>query len=258
MLFAGLDVGITNVKAVLADENSVIGARTLFSEEETEAAAQDILKRLLKDVGGEIADIEMIVSTGNGRKEVSLAKAHRTEQGCLAKGAYHLFPGVRTVLDTGAGGCRAMKLDEGGKLTDFSVNSKCAGGTGSFIEAAGKVLELDLESLDALAFKADTTSHVTSYCAVFAESEIISNIHRGFSMESICAGICESVKERMMDVMRRIDINKEVLLCGGVAQNKTIVRMFDSELGFPVVVPEDPLAVGALGAALIAREIGKK
>ncbi|MEW6585767.1 MAG: BadF/BadG/BcrA/BcrD ATPase family protein [Nitrospirota bacterium] len=97
-----------------------------------------------------------------------------------------------------------------------------------------------------------------SYCAVFAEPEIISNIHSGPPMENLYAGIPESVKERMMDVMRRIDINAEVVLCGGVAQNKRIVRIFDSELVFPVVVPDNPLIVGALGAALFAREHAKK
>jgi predicted CoA-substrate-specific enzyme activase len=258
MFFAGLDMGLSAVKAVILEENNVISAKAVYSEDESEVAAQKIMEQILKDTGLNITDVESVVSTGIGRKEVSFAKANRTEQMCLSRGAFHLFPSVHTVLDTGAGGCRAMKLSDAGKLLDFSINSKCAGGTGSFLEAAARVLQLDLETLDKLALEAESTAFVTSYCAVFAESEIISNIHRGFSMESICAGICESVMQRMMDVMGRVETRKDVILCGGVAQSKTIIRMFDSAMGFPVLVPENPLTVGALGAALFARNLVKK
>lgn len=258
MFFTGLDMGLSAVKAAILEENTIVATRALYSEDETEVAARNIMELVLKEAGLSHSDIESIVSTGIGRKEVSFAAANRTEQICLSKGASYLFPSARTVLDTGAGGCRAMKLSDEGKLLDFSINSKCAGGTGSFMESAAKVLQLDLETMDKLAFEAESTAHVTSYCAVFAESEIISNVHRGFSMESICAGICESVMQRMMDVMTRVDTAKDVVLCGGVAQSRTIIRMFDSVLDFPVLVPADPLTVGALGAALIARDLVKK
>jgi predicted CoA-substrate-specific enzyme activase len=255
MFFIGLDMGLAAVKAVILEENNIVAANAFYSEDETEVAAQTIMELILKETSLSVSDIESIVSTGIGRKEVSFAKAKRTEQLCLSRGASYLFPSARTVLDTGAGGCRAMKLNQQGKLLDFFINSKCAGGTGSFIEAGARVLQLDLETLGKLALEAESAAHVTSYCAVFSESEIISNIHRGFSLESICAGICESVMHCMMDVMKRIDIEKDVILCGGIAQNKAIIRMFDSALGFPVKIPEDPLTMGALGAALIARDL---
>lgn len=258
MYFAGLDMGLAAVKAVIMEENKIIAARVFYSEEKTGAAAQKIMEFILKETGLNASDIESTVSTGIGRKEVSFAKSNRTEQICLSRGAFHLFPDVRTVLDTGAGGCRAVKLNAQGKLMDFSINSKCAGGTGSFLESAAGVLELDLETLGEMALESQSIAHVTSYCAVFSESEIISNIHRGFSLESICAGVCESVMQRMIDIMERIGIEKEVMLCGGVARNPAITRMFDSELGFPVKIPENPLTVGALGAALIARDLTKR
>jgi predicted CoA-substrate-specific enzyme activase len=258
MYFAGLDMGLSAVKAVILEENTIIAVKALYSEDETKDTAQKLMEFILKETGLNTSDFESIVATGMGRKEVPFAIANRTEQMCLSRGAFHLFSSARTVLDTGAGGCRAMKLNEQGKLLDFSINSKCAGGTGSFLEAAARVLQLDLKAMDRLALKAESTAHVTSYCAVFSESEIISNIHRGYSRESICAGICESVMHRMMEVMDRIDIDKDVILCGGVAQNKAIVRMFDAALGFSVKIPKNPLTVGALGAALIARDLVKK
>jgi len=258
MVFVGLDMGLFSVKAVLLENHRIISHKILLYEDESEKTAQRIMDLLLAEAGLDFDDIESVVSTGMGRKEVPFAKINRTEQVCLAKGAYYLFPSVRTVLDTGAGGCRSLTLDDEGKFSDFASNSKCAGGTGSFIEAAGKVLQLDLETLDKLALKADSTAPVTSYCAVFAESEIISNIHHGFPVDNICAGICESVMQRMMDLLRRVDTQKDVLLCGGVAKYRTIVRMFDKELGFPVLIPENPLIIGALGAALIAKGLVKK
>ena len=253
MVFAGLDLGLSSVKAVFLKGRRLIAHKTVFYEEdESELTAQRIMHLMLAETGLNIDDIVSVVSTGVGRKEVSFARINRTEQLCCAKGAYHLYPSARAVLDTGAGGCRAMMLNEEGKLLDFSSNSKCAGGTGSFMEAAGGVLQLDLDVLDQMALNASSTAHVTNYCAVFAESEIISNIHRGFPLENICAGICESVTQRMLDVLRRVETHKDVVLCGGVAKNRTVVKMFDSELGFPVLVPENPMIVGALGAALIA------
>jgi predicted CoA-substrate-specific enzyme activase len=258
MLCVGVDMGLSSVKAVLLEGQKIIAHKRLLYEDESSIMSRRIIDHLLKEVGLSFDDVESVVSTGVGRKEVSFATAHRTEQICLAKGAYHLFPSARTAMDTGAGGCRAMSLGDQGKLLDFASNSKCAAGTGSFIEAASKVLRLDLETLDKHALKAESIAHVTSYCAVFAESEIISNIHRGFHIDTICAGICESVMQRMIDVLRRVDTQKDVLLCGGVAKYRTIVKMFDSELGFPVLVPEDPQIVGALGAALVARNLAKK
>ena len=253
MVCAGLDLGLSSVKAVFLEGHRLIAHKTLFYEEdESELTAQRIMHLMLAETGLNFDDVESVVSTGVGRKEVPFARINRTEQVCCAKGAYHLFPSARAVLDTGAGGCRAMMLNENGKLMDFSSNSKCAGGTGSFMEAAVGVLQLDLEALDQMALNAGSTAHVTNYCAVFAESEIISNIHRGFPIENICSGICESVMQRMLDVLRRVEMHKDVVLCGGVAKNRTIVKMFDSELGFPVLVPENPMIVGALGAALIA------
>nr|HID59489.1 2-hydroxyglutaryl-CoA dehydratase [Desulfobacterales bacterium] len=255
MYFVGIDVGLYSVKSVLVDEERILLSRGVVSEEEGSKAAYRVFQEILKEGNIPEDEIASIVSTGMGRKEVAFANEKRTDQVCIARGAYYLFPSARTVLDTGAGGCRAMKLGDHGKLIDFSSNSKCAGGTGSFLEAAARVLQLDVEGIDSLALKAGSVSRVSSYCAVFAESEIISNIHRGFSKESICAGICESIAQRMHDVLRRVRIEKEVVLCGGVATNGTVVKMFEAELDFPVLVPKDPLMVGALGAAIIARDL---
>ena len=129
---------------------------------------------------------------------------------------------------------------------------KCASGVGISLRMASNVLGIKVEDMSQMARNSEEEVVITSTCSVFAESEIISNIHRGFPLENICAGICESVMQRMLDVLRRVETHKDVVLCGGVAKNRTIVKMFDAELGFPVLVPEDPVIVGALGAALIA------
>lgn len=256
MLFAGLDMGLSTIKAVLLDEKDIIAVKSISSEKEANVAAQDIVAQLLKETGLNLEDINTVVSTGIGKKEVHLATTTRTEQICLAKGAYYLFPSARTVLDIGTGGCRALKLDQYGKLIDFASNSKCAAGTGSFLDAAARVLDLELKEMDNLALRAKQISKVSSYCAVFAESEIISNIHRGCSLESICAGICDSVMQRMLDVIRMVGIVSKVVLCGGVARNRAIINMFEAGCGLSVYVPKDALIIGALGAAVVARDIG--
>jgi predicted CoA-substrate-specific enzyme activase len=257
MLFAGIDVGAQSVKAAVLSDNKLVFSSTALTDEEGGIAARQALDKALAALGLPLSSLTAVVSTGIGKDAVAFATGKRTEEICHSRGAYWLFPSARTVLDVGAGGYRAMRIDSRGKLIDFAVNSKCAAGTGSFLDAVTHVLDTSLEDIGTMAVSAEKRASVSSYCAVFAESEIISNIHRGVSKESILAGVCYSVAERLVEVLHRVKVTKDIVITGGVAQNIGVVRALEEIIGLEAKVPEEAQIVGALGAALIAQETSK-
>jgi len=257
MLFAGIDVGAQSVKVAVLSDNKLVFSSTTVTDEEGGVAARQALEKALVALGLPHKSLAVVVSTGIGKDGVAFATGKRTEEICHSRGAHWLFPSARTVLDVGASGYRAMRIDGGGKLIDFAVNSKCAAGTGSFLDAVTRVLDTPLEEIGIMAVSARKRASVSSYCAVFAESEIISNIHRGASKESILAGVCYSVAERLVEVLHRVKVAKDVVITGGVARNIGVVRALEEIIGLEAKVPQEPQIVGALGAALIAKEMSK-
>ncbi len=257
MLFAGIDVGAQSVKIAVLSDSKLVFSSTTVTDEEGGVAARQALDKALIALGLPLNSLTAIVSTGIGKDGVAFATGKRTEEICHSQGAHWLFPSARTVLDVGAGGYRAMRLDNRGKLIDFAVNSKCAAGTGSFLDAVTRVLDTRLEEIGTMAVSAKKTASVSSYCAVFAESEIISNIHRAVAKESILAGVCYSVAERLAEVLHRVKIAEDVVITGGVAQNIGVVGALEEILGLEAKVPQEPQIVGALGAALIAEEMSR-
>lgn len=258
MTFAGVDVGARSVKLVLLRDGEVLFAKVVATEEEGAVASQRLIEEALRQTNLSLAQLSHIVSTGEGRATVSSANTQRSEQLCHARGAYWLFPSARTVLDVGYEGSRAMKLNEEGRVVDFALNSKCASGSGAFLEAMTRIVEMSLEEMGIMAATAKSRAKISSYCAVFAESEVISNIHRGVSTERIVAGIHESVVDRLVEVLRRVGIERDVVVTGGVAKNIGVIKALERNLDLELKTPEEPQIVGALGAALIAQDFGKR
>jgi predicted CoA-substrate-specific enzyme activase len=145
-----------------------------------------------------------------------------------------------------------MKLTAAGAMEDFANNSKCASGTGSFIELGAVYLKVPIEEMGALSLAADGVAEVSSICAVFAESVIISNIHRGESRQRIAAGIHRSVAIRINELIGRMGVVPEIVLLGGTALNAGLVKILEEMVGIPLRLPENPRIVGALGAAIQA------
>ena len=258
MLFAGIDVGAQSVKAVIFDGQKVIGRKCLVTEEDAETAAQRIYKDLLADLGIRPEDVERIVATGWGAGEISFVAGKSSEQVCAAKGARWLVPTARTVVDMGAEGCRVMKLGPEGALEDFTINAKCASGTGSFIELGAVYLKVPLEQMGALSLAADGVAEVSSTCAVFAESVIISNIHAGESRERIAAGIHRAAAARVLELIGRVGLVEDIVMVGGAALNPGLVKTLEEMTGKIIIVPEHPHSVMALGAAIQAQKKGVK
>lgn len=252
MPYAGIDVGAQSIKTVILEGEKILAYSILITEEEGSLASTQALEEALDKASLHRADVKFIVSTGVGKAEVSAADKQRSEQICHGRGARFLFPSARTVLDVGAEGCKAVKLSERGDIVDFANNSKCAAGTGAFLEAMARILEVSLEEMGELAVKAENKVKISNFCAVFAESEVISQIHKGYPRDQILAGIHYSMADRISDLMGRVGVVDDVVMTGGGAKNIGLVKALEGIINKKIFIPPEPIIVGALGAALIA------
>jgi len=252
MLYGGIDVGAQSVKALLFDGQHILGQKLTISEEEADAAARKIFHELLDDLHIRLTDIEQVVATGWGAADVSFADRKSSEQVCAARGTHWWIDSARTVVDVGAEGSRVMKLGPDGGLLDFTNNAKCASGTGSFIELGAVYLKTPIGEMGPLSLAADGVAEVSSTCAVFAESVIISHIHNGQSRERIAAGVHKAAAVRIEELIGRLGLEEKVVLIGGGALNQGLVRMLEQMIGVQITVPEHPRLVTALGAAIQA------
>lgn len=257
MLVAGVDVGSLTVKAVILKDGEVAATTTLITGDDAATAARTAINEALKSlaergVSATLDSLDYVVATGVGRKEVAFAHEVKTDVRCDAVGARHLFPSVRTVVDIGAESCKVIRLSKKGRVEDFTANDKCASGTGMFLDTLAKVIGVGVEKLGELSLKAKEPAKISSMCVVFAESEVISYIHKKTPVEDIIAGVHESISNRIFGMMNRVGIEKDVALVGGVARNVGVVRALEARVGENILVPEAPQIAGALGAALIA------
>jgi predicted CoA-substrate-specific enzyme activase len=163
-----------------------------------------------------------------------------------------LFPLTRTVIDIGGQDTKAIRVGPDGKVLNFTMNDKCAAGTGRFLGAASFALEMPLSKLGPLALTATHPVRITTTCTVFAESEIISHLAKGLLPEDVLMGVHQAITSRCVSLARRVGIESEVTFTGGVSRNVAMVELLAHELGAPVNVSEDAHFCGALGAALFA------
>jgi len=252
MIFAGIDVGAQSVKAVILDGKRILGRKLVVTEDEADTAASSVYGKLLKDLGLEAQDVERVFATGWGANDVSFADRKSSEQVCAALGARWLIPTARTVVDMGAEVSRVMKLAGDGKLLGFTNNPKCAAGTGAFIELGAFYLKVPVEEMDTLSLAADGVAEVSSTCAVFAESVIISNIHKGETRERIAAGIYQSAATRLVELIGQVGLEEDVVMVGGAALSLGLIKTLEGMTGVPLRVPEHPRTAIALGAAIQA------
>lgn len=253
--FAGVDVGSTQTKAIIVDERGAIVGRALADMETSmKTIAQDAFRAALDNAGIAEGDVEYVVGTGYGRYNVQFGREQVTEISCHARGAVTLFPGTRTVIDIGGQDTKAIRIGPDGNVLNFTMNDKCAAGTGRFLGAASFALEMSLGALGPLALTSQNPVRITTTCTVFAESEIISHLAKGILPEDVLMGVHQAITSRCVSLARRVGIESEVTFTGGVSRNVAMVRLLSEELGLPVNVSEDAHFCGALGAALIAHD----
>jgi predicted CoA-substrate-specific enzyme activase len=251
----GVDVGSLNIKAVVLGDDGILGIGIVPPGDEIEAGARKSLAMALEQARlGQ--DSLPVVATGTGAKLVNFIPQQKVLTTCLARGTRYLFPSARMVIDMGAESTTIIKLNERGRLADWVNHDKCASGTGLFIQQMAKLMGITLEEMAQISFQAHARADITSTCAVFAESEVISHVHRDppTPKEDIIAGIYFSVVSRVMSLCKRIGVVRDVAVSGGVALNDGLVSIMEQELGFKILRPESPQIMAALGAAIIARE----
>jgi len=253
LITAGLDIGHQSIKGVLLDNRKILGHMTLQLAEEVDSAAKVAFQALLSRAKMRPGQVDRLFATGVEREKVSIAHGHRTEMSCHLRGAHWFFPAVRTVIDTGAEGIRILRGDGEGNLAHFALNDRCAAGTGIFLETVAIMMRITLAEMGPLSLRSSREIFLTSTCAVFGESEIVGQIHRGALREDILRAVHESVASKIAFLTRRIGIEPEVILTGGVARNQGVVDALMRNLGVKIRVPENPEIAGALGAAILAQ-----
>lgn len=254
MITAGVDCGAKNTKVIIMKDGNVLSKSSVLSGFDQKASAKEALGKALEHAGLKKEDVNHITATGAGKKEVDFANDTVTEVGADAKGVSQLFPSARTVIDVGAEEGRAIKTDEKGKVVDFAINEKCAAGSGAFTEAMARALEVKLEDMGELSLKSDKSVQMNAQCAVFAESEVVTLIHAKTPKEDIVKAVHDAIASRITSMVRKIGVEQDVVLIGGVAKNKGFVKSLKNDLGTELILTEDPEYVTALGAALVAAE----
>ena len=260
-LFAGIDSGSTTTNMVVIDADANIVASAIVrtgakAQNGAAAALAAVCDQLGVDPAPEAAvrNFRAIVATGYGRANIPFATSTKTEITCHARGVAHLDPSIRTIVDIGGQDSKVICLDETGAVKNFIMNDKCAAGTGRFLEAMARTLELDLPELAqrGLDWKRDLT--ISSMCTVFAESEVISLIADNNTDADIIHGLNKSVASKTASMVARAKGEGPYMMTGGVARNDGVVHELEQRLGAPLTRAADPDLCGAIGAALFARD----
>jgi (R)-2-hydroxyacyl-CoA dehydratese activating ATPase len=253
---AGIDVGSTYTKAVLLDtDGGVIGrsmGRTGFRLTEV---ARRILDEAVAAAGITETDVNYIVTTGYGRFQVPFRDVQVTDLTAAARGANWFFPGTRTVLDVGGQTMKASRLDDACKVKSFRLNDKCAAGTGTFLEKTARYMGYSTEQIGPLAELSREAVPISGVCAVFAESEVINHLSQGTSPSDIMQGAIVSLVDRSIQLMKRVQMQPQFTLTGGILRFASMGRLIRERLGTDVNIPppDDVQYVAALGAAVLGQ-----
>jgi predicted CoA-substrate-specific enzyme activase len=249
---AGIDIGSNTAKAALMEDGRLLGTWVMPAGYNAEAAGRRVLDELASSLGLRAEDIKRVIATGYGRKSVTIAHRTATELACHAAGARFLDPSILSVIDIGGQDSKAIVMDEQGRMINFTMNDKCAAGTGRFLEVMARAMEADIHEFGTLSLAAKTPAKISSICTVFAESEVISLIARGETRENIIAGIHEAIAFRVAAMANRLGIREPLMMTGGVSQNVGVVHALEKATGCRIIVSDHAQLAGAIGAALMS------
>lgn len=254
MIVAGVDIGTLSTKAVVLEGDRVAGWAVASTGEDTRQAAGDVLGQALTRAGRSRDELHAVVATGVGKKCVDVAREEATEVVCAARGARFVNPDAAGVIEIGGESSRVLRLDKAGRVVDFALNGKCAAGTGVFLEAVARLLEVEVEEMGALSLQATADVSIDATCVVFAESEVISQVHRRTPKADILRGIHKAIATRVHSMATKVGADRNIVAAGGVSLNAGVIACLEEMMHEKLLVPESPQIVAALGAALIAKE----
>ena len=259
VLVCGIDSGSTSTNAVIMNKNRQILAEVILrTGAKSGVSADKALAGALAAAGEKLGrilareDLRAIVSTGYGRVSIPFADRNVTEISCHARGARYFDPNVRTILDIGGQDSKAIRLDADGNVADFVMNDKCAAGTGRFLEAMARTLEVGIDDLGPISMESKENVEISSMCTVFAESEVISLIAQNKEKADIARGVHNAIAGKAVSLMTRVGMEPEYMMTGGVARNPGVVRAIEERIGAKLFICDVPDIVGAVGAALCA------
>ncbi|HOJ29498.1 MAG: 2-hydroxyglutaryl-CoA dehydratase [Spirochaetes bacterium] len=254
MIVAGCDIGSLTTKVVLFDGKKILASSIIKSKPKPEDGAYEALQQACAIATVNQDTITYCVGTGYGRKRVPFANDTISEISCHTKGAFYLYPNVRTIIDIGGQDCKVISLNTQGEVDRFVTNDKCAAGTGRFLEVMAKVLKVELQELSNMAKKGNEAITLASACTVWAQADVIKYLNEGISKENIALGVCKSMAKRVGVLVNQASIKKDVCITGGVAKNTAVVKELENLLGVTIIkiTNVDPQLTGALGAALFA------
>ncbi|MCK5546742.1 MAG: 2-hydroxyglutaryl-CoA dehydratase [Rhodospirillaceae bacterium] len=257
--YVGIDIGSSTTKVAVINDENIMGHKVAPTGVHCEETAQQILDNLLQDLGLQQDDIQGVTSTGYGRRLVKFASSTISEITANVKGAtwYGTQAGltVRTVINIGGQDSKVIGLDDDGVTKNFSMNDKCAAGTGRFLETLCRILEINVTELGETSLQSKVPIRINSTCAVFAESEVISLLARRKTKADIAAGAHYAIAKRIGRMIKRVGVNDTVFFDGGPALNAGLKKALEDELVTDLYVPPSvPQVTTAVGAALIARE----
>lgn len=260
MFVAGIDLGSATGKVVILEDNKIVSEAVIRSTAKPEKTAVTVMNQALLKAGlNSIDEISTIVGTGYGRAGISFVKQSFSEIACHAKGAVWLYPKTRTVIDIGGQDSKVIAVNEHGKALDFSMNDKCAAGTGKFFEAMARTLDCTLDEFSEYALQSKSPCTISHQCSVFAESEVISLINNDIDITDITSGLVQSVVRRLFSMVLKVGATNDIVLTGGCAKNKALQKSLEQKLNAPVIsIYENPEIIGALGAALFAQEYANR
>ncbi len=253
MIVAGIDIGAGATKAVILDNERVIASEILPTGHNVETASDEVMAGVVRKAGLSKGDLERVVSTGYGRHSIKYADRAVSEIICHAKGVHFVLPETEVIIDIGCQDSKIIRLDNSGNVTDFSMNDKCAAGTGRFLEVMARALGLTINDIGPESNQSTNPCPVSSTCTVFAESEVITLRARGASRPDLVAGIHQATAKRVLLMATGLK-DARIVFTGGVAKNSGVKRALENELGHKIAIPEEPQLTGALGAAYIANQ----
>jgi len=249
MIVAGIDVGGKNVHIVIKKDDEVLGKAVGPAGIKKAEAVEQLYDEVLKKIGLNRRDVERVVATGSAAKRVAFANGTIPDASADARGVIKLIPTARTVIDVGAEEGRAIKISPEGKVLDFAINDKCAAGTGTFIEAMSRALEVTVDEISSITLQSTQTLSTNAQCAVFGESEVVSLIHQKTAKPDIARAVMNAIAGRIVSIARIVGLEKDIVMVGGMAKNAGFVDSLKKTIEMDVKVPEDPDYAGALGAA---------
>ncbi len=254
MITVGIDAGSLYAKAVVVKDGAMVASHQVLAGRDEQCSVDDLLHAALRPLGAAASDVALVAATGVGRTEVGCAKELVTEVMAAARGARHLYPGARGVIDMGAESTRVARLGDAGDVLEFAINDKCASGTGVFLDAMAKLMGVTLEEMGPLSLSSKSDLTYSSTCVVFAESEVVSAIHRQTPKQDILRGIHRAITQRVFGLVGRLGLSGECVATGGLARNAGIVACLEELMKQRLTIPGEPQLVTALGAALVAAD----